>query len=137
MSAQIQITFDAADPPAQAAFWQLAMGYVEEPPPGDFATWEEFAAANDVPAEQMHHYGSAIDPEGKGPRLLFLKVPEGKVAKNRVHLDVLVDDPDDHVVRLVEAGGTKVETRSEFGVTWTVMHDPEGNEFCVAAREGH
>ncbi len=132
MASDFQITFDADDPPALAAFWQLVMGYVAEPPPPGFATWVEFAAANDIPAEQIGNYGSAVDPAGEGPRILFLKVPEGKTAKNRMHLDVLVPDPEDHVTRLIEAGGTKIETRTEMGVTWTVMADPEGNEFCVA-----
>ncbi|MDH3295746.1 MAG: VOC family protein [Acidimicrobiia bacterium] len=137
MTAGFQVTFDAADPPALAAFWQLAMGYVEEPPPPGFATWAEFAAANSIPDDQLDNYGSAIDPNGKGPRFLFLKVPEAKSAKNRMHLDIHARDPEAHVERLVEAGATKVETRSEFGVTWTVMSDPEGNEFCVAkAPEG-
>ncbi len=133
MTTGFQITFDADNPPALAAFWRLVMGYVEEPPPPGFATWAEFAAANNIPDDQLDNYGSAIDPEGKGPRMLFLKVPETKTAKNRMHLDVSVHDPDAHVDRLVAAGGTKVETRTEMGVTWTVMNDPEGNEFCVAA----
>ena len=132
MIAGFQITVDADNPPALARFWQLAMDYVEEPPPPGFATWAEFAAANNIPDDQLDHYGSAIDPDGSGPRMLFLKVPEGKTAKNRMHLDLHVGDPDAHVERLIEAGGTKVETRSEMGITWTVMNDPEGNEFCVA-----
>ena len=132
MATGIQITFDAANPPELAKFWQLAMGYVEEPPPPGFATWPEFAAANNIPDDQLDGYGSAIDPDGNGPRMLFLKVPEGKTAKNRMHLDLQVPDPDGHVAELIAAGGTKVDTRSEFGHTWTVMTDPEGNEFCVS-----
>lgn len=132
MANDFQITFDADNPPALAAFWQLAMGYVPEPPPPGFASWEEFAAANGIPADQIGNYGSAIDPAGEGPRMLFLKVPEDKTAKNRMHLDLLVADPEAHIARLVEAGGTEVETRSEMGTTWTVMLDPEHNEFCVA-----
>ena len=127
-----QITVDADNPPALARFWQVAMDYVEEPPPPGFATWAEFAAANSIPDEQLDNYGSAIDPDGNGPRMLFLKVPEGKTAKNRMHLDLHVGDLETHVERLVGAGATKVETRSEMGITWTVMNDPEGNEFCVA-----
>ncbi len=132
MATDFQITFDADDPPALAAFWQLAMGYVDEPPPPGFATWADFAAANDIPADQIGNYGSAIDPNGQGPRMLFLKVPESKTAKNRMHLDLHVPDPEAHVARLVEAGGTVIENRSEMGISWTVMHDPEQNEFCVA-----
>ena len=132
MATGFQITFDAANPPALAKFWQLAMGYVEEPPPPGFDTWADFATANNIPDDQLDAYGSAIDPEGKGPRILFLKVPEGKTAKNRVHLDLHVEDPAGHVAKLVEAGGSKVDDRTEFGHAWAVMSDPEGNEFCVS-----
>ncbi|HET8590237.1 MAG TPA: VOC family protein, partial [Nakamurella sp.] len=79
-----------------------------------------------------------------GPRLFFQKVPEGKTAKNRVHLDVSVGrgitDPDErwravtaHVDTLVSAGATIVEERrnDQFGDHWMVMTDPDGNEFCV------
>jgi len=137
MIARFQITVDAANPPELAQFWQLAMSYVEEPPPPGFASWAEFAAANNIPEDQFDSYGSAVDPDGTGPRMLFLKVPEGKTAKNRMHLDLHVDDPEVHVERLVDAGATKVETRSETGITWTVMTDPEGNEFCVAQAPQH
>jgi len=132
MSTGFQITFDADNPPSLARFWQLAMGYVEEPPPPGFASWADFAAANNIPDDQLGNFGSAIDPEGHGPRMLFLKVPEDKAAKNRMHLDLHVADPDAHVARLVEAGATEVDARTEMGHTWTVMADPEGNEFCVA-----
>lgn len=131
MGNALQITFDAADPPSQAEFWALVMGYVLQPPPPGFDTWNDFADANNIPEENRNDFGAVIDPDGTGPRLLFLKVPEGKTAKNRMHLDVVHDDPEGHVAALVAAGATKVEERSEFGSTWTVMNDPEGNEFCV------
>ncbi|MEL7158504.1 MAG: VOC family protein [Actinomycetota bacterium] len=133
MANRIQLTFDAADPPALAAFWGLALGYVEQPPPAGFDSWEAFAEANGMPPESLGDYGAVVDPEGVGPRLLFLKVPEGKTAKNRLHLDVAVTDPNDHVARLTAAGATAIETRTELGSTWTVMEDPEGNVFCVTA----
>lgn len=129
----LQITFDAANPPVLAKFWQVAMGYVEEPPPHGFDSWRAFAEANNMPAEATDSYGSAIDPNGEGPRLLFLKVPEPKTSKNRVHLDIAVADREAHVALLIQNGATEIETRSEFGSTWTVMTDPEGNEFCVTA----
>jgi hypothetical protein len=132
MAHGIQLTFDAADPPALATFWALALGYVEQPPPPGFDTWEDFGAANDIPPERMGDYGAVIDPDGAGPRLLFLKVPEPKTAKNRMHMDVVVEDRDAHVALLVEAGGKAIDSRSEMGGEWTVMEDPEGNEFCVA-----
>lgn len=133
MANELQITFDAANPPALAEFWQVAMGYVPEPPPHGFDSWEAFAETNNMPPEARDFYGSAIDPDGVGPRLLFLKVPEPKTTKNRVHLDIAVEDREAHVTLLVRSGATKVETRSEFGSTWTVMTDPEGNEFCVTS----
>ncbi len=132
MAHSIQLTFDAQDPPALATFWGLVLGYVEQPPPPGFDSWEAFAAANNIPPEDMGNYGAVIDPDGVGPRLLFLKVPEGKTAKNRLHMDVHVPDRQAHVSKLVEAGGTERETRTEMGVEWTVMEDPEGNVFCVA-----
>ncbi|MGI9598400.1 MAG: VOC family protein [Acidimicrobiales bacterium] len=132
MAHGIQLTFDAGDPPALAEFWGLVLGYVPQPPPPGFDTWEDFGAANNIPEESMGDYGAVIDPDGVGPRLLFLKVPEAKTGKNRMHMDISVPDRVAHVARLVEAGATEVATRSEFGAEWTVMEDPEGNVFCVA-----
>ena len=135
MSNSLQITFDAEDAPALARFWALALGYVEQPPPDGFDTWEAFADANDIPEDQRDGFGAVVDPEGKGPRILFIKVPEGKTAKNRVHLDVGVPDPEAHIEKLVAAGATRGESHEMTGVSWTVMADPEGNEFCVARAE--
>jgi Glyoxalase-like domain len=134
MANHVQITFDAADPPALAEFWALVLDYQLQPPPPGFDSWEAFAEANGIPAEQFGDYGAVVDPDGNGPRLLFLKVPEGKVAKNRVHLDVAVADREGHVVRLVEAGATRLSDHEELGSVWTVLRDPEDNEFCVAQR---
>jgi predicted enzyme related to lactoylglutathione lyase len=61
-----------------------------------------------------------------------VKVPEPKTAKNRLHLDVAAADVEVEVARLVGLGATKVADTEEYGYTWTVMADPEGNEFCVA-----
>lgn len=133
MAHGIQLTFDANNPPALAAFWGLALGYVEQPPPPGFDSWEAFGEANNIPPENMGDYGAVVDPDGVGPRLLFLKVPEDKVAKNRFHMDIHVPDRDAHVAKLVEAGATKIDAHSEMGTDWTVMEDPEGNVFCVAA----
>ena len=132
MANGIQVTFDADDPPALAEFWALVLDYELQPPPPGFDSWEAFGEANDIPPEQFGDYGAVVDPAGVGPRLLFLKVPEAKVAKNRVHLDVRVADRVAHVARLVEAGATYIDERSEMGSAWTVLEDPEGNVFCVA-----
>ena len=63
---------------------------------------------------------------------LFAKVPERKVAKNRMHLDLASPDHEAEVARLVALGATRVADMEEWGYEWTVLQDPEGNEFCVA-----
>ena len=85
---QVQIAFDCADPERVARFWCEVLGYVVPPPPEGFATWDDFDRA--LPAEHQGSAFACIDPSGAGPRLFFHRVPEGKVVKNRVHLDVRV-----------------------------------------------
>jgi hypothetical protein len=118
---------DAADPHRIAAFWAGALGYVAEP-------------GYDDPDG-----ASIIDPEGVGPAISFLRVPEGKTAKNKMHIDLRVagEPPWDMAERerliraksvdLVAAGAQLVREEhygDELG--HIVMLDPEGNEFCVA-----
>jgi Glyoxalase-like domain len=138
MAIGFQVSFDAHDPAAQARFWALALGYIEQPPPDGFETWDAFADEMDIPEERRGDLGAAVDPEGRGARLLFQKVPEGKTAKNRMHLDVNASAPDHdwekvtaHVEKLTAAGATLVEERGDQMSRWIVMLDPEGNEFCV------
>ncbi len=71
---------------------------------------------------------------GALPPMMFLRVPEGKTAKNRCHLDLHSSDREAEVLRLVELGAERVEDHelAEFGLTWTVLRDPSGNEFCIA-----
>lgn len=71
----------------------------------------------------------------KGPRLAFQQVPEAKAVKNRMHLDLAVEDPEAFIARVVELGGTRLQDHEMGGIRWTVMGDPEGNEFCVVPRE--
>ncbi len=118
---------DAADPHRIAAFWAVALGYVTEP-------------GYDDPDG-----ASLVDPDGAGPAISFLRVPEGKAAKNRMHIDIRVagEPPWDLAAReqlirakaaaLVDAGATTVREES-YGehLGHIVMVDPEGNEFCVA-----
>src|SRR3982751_2560892 len=85
---QIQVTFDCAEPERIARFWCEVLGYVVPPPPKGFASWESFDRSR-LP-EQQGSAWACVDPKGVGPRLLFLRVPEGKVVKNRVHLDIRV-----------------------------------------------
>jgi hypothetical protein len=143
VAVQLQVTFDAADPPALAAFWGETIGYQEEDPPEGFDSWEAWAEANDLPPEERDNYASRVDPDGAGPRLFFQRVPEPKTAKNRVHLDLSVSGgpgtPMEErrekvaaaVERAVAAGATRVKAYEEAGQHWVVLQDPEGNEFCL------
>ena len=142
MGKSIQIVFDAADPAEVAAFWAEALGYVLQPPPAGYETWEAFADEVGIPEEERNDLAAAIDPDGVGPRVLIQKVPEGKAVKNRVHLDIAVDESleagareravDAESLRLQAHGASVVEARRSHGGTyWVVMQDPEGNEFCV------
>jgi Glyoxalase-like domain len=90
MYTKIQVAFDAADPPKLAAFWALALGCIPEPPPEGLASWEDFGRSIGMPEERFGDQAAVIDPEGAGPRVYFQRVPEGKTAKYRVHLDVRV-----------------------------------------------
>jgi predicted enzyme related to lactoylglutathione lyase len=72
-----------------------------------------------------------VDPDDD-PTWIFARVAEPKTAKNRVHLDLMAPDLEVEIVRLVELGAARLADREEYGYTWTVMADPEGNEFCVA-----
>ena len=140
MSRSFQVTFDAASPRDLADFWIEALDYERQPPPPGYATWEEFGLDNEISADQ---FDALVDPDGAGPRLFFQKVPEGKTAKNRVHLDVIVTDRGEtreqnwklieaEADRLQALGAERIGTfeASDIGM-WIVMQDPEGNEFCI------
>lgn len=139
---KIQVVFDAADPGKLAEFWGLALGYVEEPPPPGFATWEDFGRSIGLEESEFGDQAAVIDPAGEGPRLYFQRVSEPKTAKNRVHLDVRVAGRDvrgaerqrlvDKLVsRLLAAGATVAWRTDDARGKAVVMRDPEGNEFCV------
>ena len=139
----IQVTFDCANPELLGEFWARALGYNSEEPPEGFATWEEFLTSIGLPEDQWNSAYAILDPDGAGPRLYFQKVPEGKVAKNRVHLDVNVGGGrgtplekrrrtvDAEAERLIGEGATRVRPHEEGEEYWVVMQDPEGNEFCL------
>lgn len=141
MGPSLQIVFDANDVPRLVAFWEQALGYEVQPPPPEFETWEDFARENGIPEEQWDGWGALMDPDGKRPRIFFQRVPEGKTAKNRLHLDVNVGeglDGEDRTTRvkqeadrLEELGATRQREAFERGEFWIVMQDPEGNEFCL------
>ena len=138
---QFQVTFDCAEPERVARFWCEVLGYVVPPPPRGFDSWTDFDRAQ--PPEEQGAAFACADPTGVGPRLFFQRVPEGKVVKNRVHLDVrvgtgLVGDERVAVLeaegaRLVALGATRVRllVADEQNESCLVMQDVEGNEFCL------
>ncbi|MFE6819420.1 VOC family protein [Streptomyces sp. NPDC057677] len=152
MSRRFQVTFDAHDPRALSTFWREALGYVHPGPPGvelpegadPLAAWDEFLAKLGVPEEGRNTRSALEDPEGQGPRVFFQQVPEGKTAKNRVHLDVRAAPGLEGEERmaaleaacegLVARGGKRLrrfEPEPPMSAGWIVMADPEGNEFCL------
>jgi hypothetical protein len=144
VSREVQITFDCADPDALCLFWSEALGYQQQPPPEGFDSWDAFLDSVGVPEEQRNERSAAVPVDGDGPRLFFQRVPEGKTAKNRVHLDVraapgLEDDErmaalEAECERLVGLGAIRVrrlEPDTELSAGFIVMTDPEGNEFCL------
>lgn len=142
MAHGFQVTFDAADPAAVAEFWAAALGYVVQPPPDGYDTWDDFADAMGIPEDEREKLAAVVDPDGKGPRVLFQKVPEDKTVKNRVHLDVNVTKHGmdaaqqrelihAEVERLIGLGATRLADFDDPTGIWTVMQDIEGNEFCV------
>jgi hypothetical protein len=110
----IHVTFDCADPERLARFWSEVTGY------------ERMEESTDE-VVGLHA------PDHRGVRrILFFKVPEPKKVKNRVHVDLASKDPAAEIDRLITLGATKVEDREGgLGNRWTVMLDPEGNEFCI------
>ena len=140
---EVQVTFDCADPAALAGFWAEVLGYRLDDPPAGFATWDEALDAWGVPADRRNDASALHDPTGAGPRLFFQRVPEGKTAKNRVHLDVRAAPGlegeerlaalEAECARLVSLGATRVERHepSRMGGGHIVLQDPEGNEFCL------
>ena len=108
----ISLVLDCRDPKALAQFWAPALGYLE--------------------VGSVDNY-TLLVPEGGGLHLLLQRVPEEKIAKNRMHLDIHTADIEAEAKRLEQLGACRVETeqRSEHGHAWVLMSDPEGNEFCV------
>ena len=113
---EVQINIDCADADALRAFYCEALGYRAHRESGT--------------------YVSCIPGAGAvGPKIVFQQVPEPKVVKNRVHLDLVVDDIEAESARFVALGATRVsvEPIGEGGDRWIVMLDPEGNEICLCA----
>ncbi|MEU5626832.1 VOC family protein [Streptomyces tendae] len=138
---QVQVTFDCAQPERVARFWCEVLGYVAPSPPEGFATWDDYNGS--LPPQDRDAWFACSDPSGVGPRLFFQRVPEGKVVKNRVHLDVRVGTGmvgeerlaalEAECARLVALGAVRerVLLADEENESCIVMQDVEGNEFCL------
>jgi hypothetical protein len=138
---RFQVTFDCAEPGRVARFWCEVLGYVVPPPPEGFADWDGFERS--LPPERQGAGFACVDPSGVGPRLFFQRVPEGKIAKNRVHLDVRIGTGlvgaerlaalEAECTRLVALGAVRVRllAADDYDESCIVMQDIEGNEFCL------
>ncbi|MCW2572081.1 MAG: glyoxalase [Frankiales bacterium] len=110
------LSIDTTDPARLAEFWAAALGWrITESEP------DEVAVEPPVGSRE----------EGVVPDLLFLRVPEEKAGKNRLHLDLRPRDRDEEVRRLEELGARRVSVGQGPDATWVVLADPDGNEFCV------
>ncbi|MGA7173618.1 MAG: VOC family protein [Candidatus Dormiibacterota bacterium] len=111
------VVIDSADPSALARFWAQVLDFQIV-----FEESQEVVVARD---------------DDTYPALVFVPVPEAKTLKNRLHIDLAPDDRDAEVVRLLELGAQRVDVGQGPDVSWVVLADPEGNEFCVlSTREG-
>jgi hypothetical protein len=142
-----QLVIDCANADRLARFWAAALGYELAPPPAGFATWNDCYRELGIPEEELADGADRIsDPHGHGPSIWFHVVPETKIVKNRLHLDIHASggraDPiatrkqrvDAEACRLVDLGATTVGALMEDGVLdhYAVgMKDPEGNEFDI------
>jgi len=143
---RFQFVIDCSDPDRLARFWAAALGYELAPVPDGFATWNGFYRKLGVPEEELVDGADRIsDPEGHGPSIWFHVVPDAKVVKNRLHLDIHASgertDPiqtrrkrvDAEASRLAGLGATITGALSEEGLDHYAvgMKDPEGNEFDI------
>jgi len=107
------LTIDCSDPQLLADFWSQALGW-------QVVFADEYEIAIAAPGEKAGV-----------PDLLFLRVPDTKQVKNRLHLDLRPDDRDAEIARLESLGASRVEIGQKGDESWVVIADPEGNEFCV------
>ncbi|HYN97730.1 MAG TPA: VOC family protein [Pilimelia sp.] len=115
---ELVVVVDCADLDRAAAFWCAALGYVED-------------------GASVGSYRTLLPRDGDGIEVMLQRVPDGKGAKNRVHLDLRGPDLDAEVARLLALGArhTAGAPVVEDGWTWFVLADPDGNEFCVLRRD--
>ena len=139
-----QVTFDAADPHAQARFWAAALGYEvelhDEAIRGHLASGVPAELVIEIDGHLFWRTATAIRPPGvgddevrRGRRLLFQTVPEPKPGKNRVHLDLNVgkERVEEEVQRLLGLGATLLYRYEGPEGRWVTLADPEGNEMCI------
>ena len=107
---------DCVDPDRTASFWEAALG------------WRR---THQTPDEVVLEPPAGSPEDGVVPDLLFLRVPEGKSVKNRWHPDLRPADQASEVARLEALGATRLDVGQDADVSWVVMADPDGNEFCV------
>jgi hypothetical protein len=146
VAVSFQICIDCADPDRLARFWASALGYVLEPPPEGHASWDDYWREVGVPEEELGiGADSIVDPDGRGPRIWFPIVPEGKTIKNRLHLDIRASGGrgtplesrkrliDAEAARLAGLGATITRVLYQEGIDHygVAMKDPEGNEFDI------
>lgn len=141
-----QITVDCNDPDRLARFWAEALHYDLQGPPDGHDSWRAFWLSVGVSEDEVEEgYDSIVDPSGAAPRIWFQSVPEGKLVKNRLHLDLLVGGGrtvpleerrrrvDDEAGRLIALGAIRRDTMdsSDQDHYAVAMADPEGNEFDI------
>lgn len=141
MATTVQVVIDCADPDKLATFWAAALHYKKQDPPAGFDSWEAWLKAQGIPESEWNFASAVVDPEAAGPRIYFQRVPEGKVVKNRLHLDLNVGGGrstpleerrrriNTEVDRMVQIGARKSRVVEERGEYFVNMLDPEGNEF--------
>lgn len=117
MSIRIQcICVDTTDPASIATWWSQALG------------WRITLQSDD---EWVLEPPAGSPEDGVSPDLLFLKVPEPRTTKNRLHLDLRPDDQAAELARFEELGARRVDVGQSGDASWVVMADPDGNEFCI------
>jgi predicted enzyme related to lactoylglutathione lyase len=104
------VVIDCNDLEREVSFWQAVLGYKRA-----YEADDEIVLTNDAESE---------------PGLVFVKVPEPKTVKNRLHIDLAPDDRDAEVERILALGATRADI-GQHDVPWVVLRSPEGNELCV------
>jgi len=120
------VVVDCSDARRQAAWWAEALDWTVQFESDEecviIPSWADELVVRDTPWERT------------GPGMVFVPVPEGKTVKNRLHIDLAPhtsQDRDAEIARLERLGARRVDVGQSADVTWTVLADPEGNEFCV------